>query len=108
MAEQCQWVSGLSHVFILPSLAGRPLSSWALPHDCKMTASPPALRQLPWQEENGRAKQKGVVPVLEKPRLALWSQQGFAGYPSLSQSIQEGEWFSQTPCYSEQDGHAWW
>lgn len=73
-----------------------------------MTASPPALHQLPWQEESRMAKQKGVVPVLEKPRLAMGSQQGFAGYLSLSQSVQEHEWFSRAPCYSEQHGHSWW
>lgn len=54
------------------------------------------------------AKQKGVVPVLKKPRLAMRSQQGFAGYPSLSQSVQEHEWFRRAPCYSEQHGHSWW
>ena len=68
--EQYQWGPGWSHPFILSSSAGRPLSSWESPRDCKMAASPLAQCQTSQYKDSGRAKQRRVVPLLEKPALA--------------------------------------
>lgn len=64
-----------------------------------MTVLSPAYHQPPRQDESERAKQKGVVPILEKVKgcseVPAEFLLGFTGHPSLLERVLEGEWFSR-------------